>query len=548
MQELRDRLALLLQELRTWAPNEPPAITAKELADRFDLDVITVHKLARSEGFDLVVERTVTHTGMTPGYVNPSEETTAPLETPPEYSDDIPLGTEIGRYEVLERLGEGGMGVVYAAHDHDLNRRVAIKILKLSVSESSDEPSETTRARLLREAQAMAQLSHHPNIVTVYDVGTFAERVFIVMQYIEGRPINEFITVNNLGWEDAIYLYLRAARGLICAHEAGLVHRDFKPDNVLVSDDRGVKVMDFGLTRREGRNPTMTLTKEEADKYRKQPLEANLTETGRIMGTPSYMAPEQFLMLPVDSRSDQFAFCVSLFEALAGFRPYQADSFMSLARAVLDQNIVRPPAGNKVPDWIWDALMKGLRREPNDRWATMHDLSDALREPPPHIKLARRKRWMRRALLLLFPVAGGLGGLAYHEITKPRTAPSSTIEPVFSLSGKIRISPLAAYEEKQVHDTIKTHEGEFLRCYSAVRRHQPDLTGRVDVTFSINSKGKILSAKVVKDTFEDPRVGQCIAASSLFWTFPKPSLVLEADVTYPFIFSPEADPGVDADQ
>lgn len=525
MEKLRDRLALLLKEFRSWNPEQPARLTANELARRFDLELDTVLRLGASEGFHLHAQEAVP--------VKRQEDITDRIDGLPGPNDDLPLGTKIGRYELLEKLGEGGMGIVYVAHDPQLRRNIAIKVLRLGVSEWSDEDTHAHRKRLMREAQAMAQLSHHSNIVPVYDVGTFAERVFIAMEYIEGLPINTYISHHKLDWWEIRELYNQAAEGIMEAHRSGLVHRDFKPDNVLVDNSGRVKVMDFGLARLEGAG----LRKRIVDSgINKSPLHQTLTATGHIMGTPAYMAPEQFLLDTVDARADQFSFCVSMYEALAGYRPYQANSFPSLARKVLSRAIVFPPRDSDVPEWIWDALIKGLETKPEDRWASMRDLIEALREPPPHIKAQRRRKAVRVIGLVAGMVAGGAGVyLAQVWNHKPEPEPL-----VYEMPRGIKIDPSGSLTKDEVHREIIRYRERWMRCYKAASRIKPGQTGRVDVHFTVHPDGYVEKATPMGSTFDDERIGPCIASTSLYWQF-KDDMFTRVEVVYPFVFSPEVE-------
>ncbi len=194
-------------------------------------------------------------------------------------------GTRIGRYVVSKCIGAGAMGVVYIARDPDLGRSVAIKLLRAELSVSPE-----GRARLLREAQAMAQLSH-PNVITIHDVGSHEHGVFLAMEYVDGGTLGDWMRTAPRTWRDVLEKFLAAGEGLAAAHEAGLVHRDFKPDNVLVGKDGRVCVTDFGLARAaslaEDEDPR------ESPGERPQHLELSMTRTGTLLGTPAYMAPEQ---------------------------------------------------------------------------------------------------------------------------------------------------------------------------------------------------------------------------------------------------------------
>ncbi|MCA9709545.1 MAG: serine/threonine protein kinase, partial [Myxococcales bacterium] len=249
-------------------------------------------------------------------------------------------GAQVGRYLVIDPLGAGGMGEVFSAYDPQLDRRIALKLVR----PSSREDARHTRERLLREAQALAKLSH-PNVVAVYDAGTHGSRVFIAMEYVEGRTMRDWIaqTAKELEpgqrWREALALMVQAGRGLAAAHAQGLVHRDFKPANVMVSDDGRVRVLDFGLARRFGE-----LSLDESGPIDLEPrresldgtsgsrssLSLQLTQTGMVMGTPSYMAPEQFYGGSIDERTDQFSFCVVLYRALFGERPFAGKTFEEL--------------------------------------------------------------------------------------------------------------------------------------------------------------------------------------------------------------------------
>lgn len=529
MEKLRDRLALLLKEFRSWDPKKPSPKTANQLAREYNLDLETILRLGKSEGFHLRVQEGVPKLA--------PEQTTDRIGGPALQNDELPLGTKIGRYELLEKLGEGGMGIVYIAHDPQLRRNIAIKVLRLNVSEWSDEDTHAHRQRLMREAQAMAQLSHHANIVPIYDVGTFANRVFIAMEYIEGLPINTHISHHKLSWWEARELYMQAALGLMEAHKSGLVHRDFKPDNVLVDASGRVKVMDFGLARLEGSTMRAISAAKNtaAPSTEKSPLNTTLTATGHIMGTPAYMSPEQFLLQNIDARADQFSFCVSMYEALAGFRPYQADSFTTLARKVLSRAIVHPPLNSEVPDWIWDALMKGLETKPEDRWASMSDLLEALREPPPHVKAQRRQKLMR-----MLGLVGGFGiGAGAVGFILAFSQPDPDPEPLSdSMPRGISVNPQGTLSPEDVHREILRNKDRHMRCYAGAARRNPDLTGMVEVHFTIHPNGFVEKATALKSTFEDERVGECVAATTLHWDFKDKGLMTRVDVVYPFVFSP----------
>jgi len=254
-------------------------------------------------------------------------------------------GSRLGRYVILEKVGAGGMGEVYAAYDPHLDRKIALKIVH---ADRFDQKIEEVQGRLLREAQAMARLSH-PNVLTVYDV-QFAEQgagdVVIAMEFIDGMTLGQWLRKQKRSWREVLEIFCQAGEGLAAAHGAGLVHRDFKPDNVLVRKDGRVFVADFGLVRKmadtqlpSGADVDGAAEGESQERY----LDSALTRTGATLGTPAYMAPEQLLGEGVDARADQYAFCASLYEALYGERPYQAENLHELRRQMLTRTPT-PPA------------------------------------------------------------------------------------------------------------------------------------------------------------------------------------------------------------
>src|SRR5688572_9102741 len=238
--------------------------------------------------------------------------------------DPAPLGPELqagtiveGTFRIERRLGEGAMGVVYAALDLSLDRRIALKVHR------QHRGDELRRSRMWREAKAMARLSH-PNIVAVHEVGLHAGCVFIAMELVDGGSIRDWQRSSH-SWREVLAVYLQAAMGLAAAHRVGLVHRDFKPDNVLIDGEGRVRVSDFGLARaaHESIELPPAASSAESDSFEGSvSLDERLTQTGAAVGTPAYMSPEQLSGLPLDHRTDQFAFCVALYEALYGERPF----------------------------------------------------------------------------------------------------------------------------------------------------------------------------------------------------------------------------------
>jgi tetratricopeptide (TPR) repeat protein/tRNA A-37 threonylcarbamoyl transferase component Bud32 len=313
-------------------------------------------------------------------------------------------GMQLGRYLLLGELGAGGMGVVYAAYDPELDRKVAIKVLRAQPGSRNHDDAQ----RLIREARALARLSH-PNVVAVHDVGLVepgvagggggaGTTVFIAMEHVRGTTLRRWLADERRPWRETIAMLDQAGRGLIAAHEVGLVHRDFKPDNVMVGEDGRARVMDFGLARALEHAPP---TDEDVPQDAVRPV-LDYTGSGVIAGTPAYMAPEQHEGRAVDARSDQFAFCVVAWEALVGRRPFRASSI-----AVLSEPPEAPRPGDPVvPAWVIAVLRRGLAVDPAARYADMSALLAALADDPA--KRQRRRIAVGAVLALLGLVAGGL--------------------------------------------------------------------------------------------------------------------------------------------
>lgn len=309
-------------------------------------------------------------------------------------------GDHIDRFVVLEVLGAGGMAVVLSAYDPSLDRRVAIKLMR---SELWRAAGVRGRDRLLREAQAMARLSH-PNVVTVHEVGAIGDEVFIAMEHVGDRTLRDCIrelrSASPFSWRAIVELFLQAGRGLAAAHDAGLVHRDFKAENVLVGDDGRVRVTDFGLVSTAGAADSsgdQLASHDDLATPTPIPMSATITRTGALLGTPAYMAPEQTRHGTVDGRTDQFSFCVSLWEALYGERPFAGSRVGEVREEIAAGRLREPPAEarSKIPSWIHEALLRGLSHDPGQRWPTMNALLARLESDPD---AARRQR--RLALLV----------------------------------------------------------------------------------------------------------------------------------------------------
>jgi serine/threonine protein kinase/Tfp pilus assembly protein PilF len=374
-------------------------------------------------------------------------------------------GTCVGRYVVIDALGAGGMGVVYRAYDPELDRRVALKLVR--------ELSEQATARLIAEAQALARVSH-PNIVAVHDVGRFAGSVFIAMELVEGRTLQAWYRGQARPWRETLAALLAAGRGLAAAHAAGLIHRDFKPSNVIVGDDGRVRVLDFGLARVATLTTSSTTTGETRELSGDQPAvagarggatgggdggdgdEVTATAEGvatsstaveippdealarralmvdhdgstidddaalpqilasRVIGTPVYMAPEQRKRGVIDARADQFSFAVAAWELLYGERPFEGTDAASYAASAAAGRLRTPPPKSDVPAWVRRALTRALAPAPADRFRTMDELLAALSADPAS----------RRRTLAIAGVATGLVVLAAIGLARrPAEAP-----------------------------------------------------------------------------------------------------------------------------
>jgi serine/threonine protein kinase len=393
-------------------------------------------------------------------------------------------GATIDRYIVLDRIGAGAMGVVYTAFDPRLDRRIALKVMYAKPGAQASD----VVARVLREAQALARLQH-PNVVTVYDANALGEVVYLTMELVEGASLTQWLKAAPRTIAEILAVFVDAGRGLAGAHAAGLIHRDFKPDNVLVGDDGRVRVVDFGIARGadgpdlltveaaldrssrgagasrpdlmlaiskaalpptdeakpqaramveelspgaeppnlpyastdRGSVPAWARTQDLADTARagaagpvvthhgerprvlSSQLETGipglssvrLTRTGALVGTPAYMAPEQHIAARVDARADQFAFCVALYEALYGGHPFPAKSYVQLSLSVLGGKVDPMLARTDVPVRVRKSILRGLRVDPADRFASMDDLLTSLTFDPG----VRRRRRLGVALL-----------------------------------------------------------------------------------------------------------------------------------------------------
>jgi hypothetical protein len=311
--------------------------------------------------------------------------------------DTVARGATLGRYTVLERVGAGAMGVVFAAYDPELDRKVAIKLLR--PTEGKGDPSKR-RARLVREVKAMAKLSH-ANVGAIHDVGVHEGQVFMALEYLPGGTLRDWLAADKRPWREIVRIFIEVGQGLAAAHAERLIHRDFKSDNVLLDKAGRPKVVDFGLVRlsaalemsstgsNEELDPEASLAETQIPTSAAVGAAA-LTRTGALTGTPAYMAPEQFLGKAVDERTDQFAFCVALYEALYGERPFAGDTVIALADAVTQGRVSAPPKDANAPAWVRRILLRGLSVDPSRRFSSMGALAAALANDPAK----RTQKWL----------------------------------------------------------------------------------------------------------------------------------------------------------
>ena len=318
-------------------------------------------------------------------------------------------GSVIDRYVVLAHLGHGGMGVVYAAYDPELDRKVALKLLLPQRAGGFDDAG---RARLLREAQALARLTH-PNVVAIYDVGMHDERVWIAMEFVAGQTLGAWAKEKPREWPEILPVLTDVARGVAAAHAAGLVHRDLKPDNVMIDRKGRVRVMDFGLAH--GRAPAAdqslvsTLQFEVESQPETAALALRLTRAGALHGTPAYMAPEQWQGQEASAAADQFGWSVLAWELLFGERPFTGETLDELAAKVVSGRRRPPPGGRRVPGWLRRMVERGLAPEPSLRWPRMSALVTALESG------RARARVKTAAVVLMGAAAIGAGAEGYRR-------------------------------------------------------------------------------------------------------------------------------------
>jgi formylglycine-generating enzyme required for sulfatase activity len=408
----------------------------------------------KDEGKDAATPATTTHES------GPGDDGTSDGDV-----DILDRGTTVGRYLVLERLGAGAMGVAYAAYDPKLDRKIALKLLR--PQEGRGDQARRT-ARLEREAQAIAKLSH-PNVVGIFDVGVHQGQVFLAMEYLGGGTLRDWLAAEKRPWREIVKMFIEVGHGLAAAHAEGLIHRDFKPDNVLLDKAGTPKVVDFGLVRlTSGIGFSIDPNATEEDDAPFLPIAATvavaLTKTGALAGTPAYMAPEQFLGKGVDARTDQFAFCVALYEALYAERPFAGDTVVTLADSVTSERIREPPKATTVPVWVRKAILRGLAVDRSLRFATIDLFVEALQSDPA---IARRRRVVIGASIAIV-LAGSVAtqralSVRRREVEREIAADTTKADAAFEQSAlkraeaqQMRVQAFAAF------DNARRTEGEEL--------------------------------------------------------------------------------------
>jgi predicted Ser/Thr protein kinase len=438
---------------------------------------------------------------------------------------DGPDAARIGRFRVLRKLGEGGMGVVYAARDDELDRTVAIKLLR------SDRDGDV--ARLQREARAMARLSH-PNVAAVYDVGAHEGDVYVAMELVEGDSLRDWAR-SPRSWSEIRDVVLQAAAGLQAAHDVGIVHRDFKPDNVMVGRDGRVRVLDFGLAKAAD-------IADDESRATASDGPVSLTQTGAVMGTPRYMAPEQFRGDEVGPATDVFALCVTIYELCYRARPFDGESVLELAGAVLTADAHIPVAPEGVPEGLWPILRGGLAANASRRPPSVAQLSEALsglgdEGGPATSPVPRAPRWTLTVGIVTIALAAGGGGLLATR--------GSTPLPVALELGVPATDDAASVPKEDIQQVIAGARAEQRACFTAARDRIDGVHGRVAVDFAIGTDGKARS--VVANSValfdrdgqpvDDAELSVCYRRVIEGLTFPAPASG-SVQVSYPFVLVP----------
>ena len=465
----------------------------------------------------------------------PAVAKTAAAQRPARREPSLREGDSIARYQIRARLGAGGMGVAYKAHDPDLNRNVAIKVLRSP--DDGSEPRDDLQRRLLREAQAMAQLSH-PNLVTVYDVGTFRGQVFVAMEFLDGGTLKEVFADRTRSWRSRLRFVIDAGRGLAEAHGAGVVHRDFKPENVFVSRNGRARVGDFGLARAT----IVANTGQPRDLGVRDELSSQLTQTGAIMGTPAYMSPEQHRGDAADARSDQFSFAVTAFEALYGSRPFAGGNLESIVRAAAAGEIADPPKDTSVPRAVHEAVLRALSPDPAGRFPSMTALLDELEG-------ALRKRRglspvvMASAAIIL--VAGAVG-IVFLATRDGRTSSRKSQKPVPDAMQTSEPTDAQDRDRQAIARAIDKRRLDLEMCFRRDWRQNPTASGAAEVRLEVDADGRITSAAVLGRVGMSEDAAKCLRTRLEQWELDPSESRTAIAVDLPIEMVPGPTAGIDA--
>src|SRR5215813_2625801 len=360
----------------------------------------------------------------------------------------LPAGTKLGRYEIRSKIGEGGMGEVYRARDEKLNRDVAIKVLPAELSENDDRLH-----RFEQEAQAAGALNH-PNVLAVYDVGVHERSPYVVSELLEGETLRDFLDQRRLPARKSIDYAIQLASGLAAAHEKGIIHRDIKPDNIFITKDERVKILDFGLAK---------LAQPTGDDGRQTEIATRKvrTDPGTVMGTVGYMSPEQVRGTAIDHRTDIFSFGAVLYEMLSGRRAFRGDSAIETLNAILKEEPAELAASNQnIAPALERVVWHCLEKSPDRRFQSATDIAFALESlsgissqpsqptlttiSPPRSSTFTRERLIWLAVCAILAVVASVLAYAFLTRSPAGTSPvrlSLTIPDKISLPAHITVSP-----------------------------------------------------------------------------------------------------------
>lgn len=435
--------------------------------------------------------------------------------------EELEPGSLLGRFRIVRHLGRGGMGAVYEAEDTRHEQRVALKVVA-SLSASG-------RARLLSEARALARVKH-PNVVLLHDVGLVDDRVFVALELVRGTTLARWIAEKNRDWGEVLVHFVAAGRGLAEAHQAGLAHGDFKPSNVLVATDGRVLVSDFGLAQSMESETTVTGRSSSSTEKRQ-----------RVVGTPAYMAPELFRGSMKGAATDQFAFCVALYEAFWGEHPYGGGSWESVARQITEGRMKSPPRDSNVPRHIRRAVLRGLSARPRQRWRSMTELLDKLTSPPP--------RGLPRSVLALGGVAlAGTVTLSLVSQDDPCRGEADLMKGTWDDETRVRVSAAvidSGQATPQSWEGIETAIDDWTTTWQATRhavceanlQAPEDEQARGDQLACLDRANVSLTALTITLEQADEATGSPSAGVA---GLPAPSDCLTTSISLPSLDDPQA--------